>query len=475
MITDYFNELTKSSAEAYFLLTPAGEILAVNPSSARMLGTDHAILAGQRIADLVTDPDETLSRYMRLCLRNREPVPGALHWRTKEGLTTECLCNGHLLPPGPEGDGRLILLRCKPKETENNKFIALNKTLEQLKASYHALKAQSEVLKTEITERKQAEAASRESQERIITILDSLDAIVYVADMKTYELIFANKYVRDLFGNIEGKICWQAIQTGQTAPCDFCTNNRIVDAEGNPTDTYRWEFQNTRTGRWYYILDRAIRWVDGRTVRLEIATDITERKRIEENLLVTQFSVDNSADAIFWVRPDGSFSYSNRAASALLGYSSEDFLRLKTFDLSPSHQGAAWQEHWETLSKHKYSRLETLLVKKDGSRLPVEITANHLEFNEKEYSCSFVRDITERKKAEESLHILTGELEQRVSDRTAELMAKNAELEKMNRLFVGRELRMAELKERIRELEQARGQQPQAFDGSGSTEERGRQ
>jgi C4-dicarboxylate-specific signal transduction histidine kinase len=56
-------------------------------------------------------------------------------------------------------------------------------------------------------------------------------------------------------------------------------------------------------------------------------------------------------------------------------------------------------------------------------------------------------DITERKRAEEALNRLNEELEERVKQRTAELEEKNAELQKMNRLFVGRELRMAELKE----------------------------
>lgn len=59
----------------------------------------------------------------------------------------------------------------------------------------------------------------------------------------------------------------------------------------------------------------------------------------------------------------------------------------------------------------------------------------------------------ERKLAEEELRRLKDELEQRVQDRTTELKEKNAELEKMNKLFVGRELRMVELKARIRELE----------------------
>jgi PAS domain S-box-containing protein len=63
-------------------------------------------------------------------------------------------------------------------------------------------------------------------------------------------------------------------------------------------------------------------------------------------------------------------------------------------------------------------------------------------------------DITERKKAEKKILNLNEELEDRVRERTAELEKKTADLEKANKLFVGRELRMIELKERIRELEE---------------------
>jgi PAS domain S-box-containing protein len=136
----------------------------------------------------------------------------------------------------------------------------------------------------DITERKKAEAAVKESHERLLTVLNSLNAIVYVADMKTYEVLFINKYTHDFFGNIEGKICWQTLQAGQTGPCSFCTNDKLLNPDGKPAGVYSWEFKNTFNNKWYYIQDRAVQWVDGRIVRMEIATDITDRKQVEEIL-----------------------------------------------------------------------------------------------------------------------------------------------------------------------------------------------
>jgi len=118
----------------------------------------------------------------------------------------------------------------------------------------------------------------------ISTILDSIDAMVYVADMETYELIFANEYGRNIWGNMQGKTCWKVLQEGQVGPCTFCTNNRLLDKNGKSAGIYVWEFQNTVNKRWYQCRDQAITWVDGRIVRMEIATDITERKQAEDEL-----------------------------------------------------------------------------------------------------------------------------------------------------------------------------------------------
>ena len=143
----------------------------------------------------------------------------------------------------------------------------------------------NEYLLEEIQERQKAEEALWESSERFKAVLDSLDALVYVADMETYQVLLVNRYGREIWGDLTGEICWKKLQSGQTGPCSFCTNSRLLDASGAPAEPVVWEFRNTVTGRWYECRDQAIRWIDGRLVRMEIATDITERKRTEAEIL----------------------------------------------------------------------------------------------------------------------------------------------------------------------------------------------
>lgn len=130
----------------------------------------------------------------------------------------------------------------------------------------------------------------------IATVLDSLDALVYVSDMDTYELLFFNEYGKQVWGDPKNKTCYKVLQKDQQEPCKFCTNNRLVDENGEPTGVYVWEFQNTVTNRWFQCRDQAIRWIDGRLVRMEIATDITERKNAEQALQQSKELAEKRAD-----------------------------------------------------------------------------------------------------------------------------------------------------------------------------------
>jgi len=118
-------------------------------------------------------------------------------------------------------------------------------------------------------------------REQQLSIFNSIDEAIYVADPDSYEVLYANKALKNGFGEVEGKKCYEALQ-GRDAPCPFCTNALIFGK--NAGTTHIWEFQNEIDRRWYRCIDRAIRWPDGRMVRYEMAIDVTDQKVLEEAL-----------------------------------------------------------------------------------------------------------------------------------------------------------------------------------------------
>ncbi len=116
---------------------------------------------------------------------------------------------------------------------------------------------------------------------QLLSIFDGIDASIYVADPETHEVLYVNRALEETFGKeLVGEVCYQAFQ-GLDAPCEFCTNEIILKHKPSP---YRWEYHNPILDRDYAIIDRIIKWPDGRDVRFEIATDVTTRKRAEGTL-----------------------------------------------------------------------------------------------------------------------------------------------------------------------------------------------
>jgi two-component system, OmpR family, phosphate regulon sensor histidine kinase PhoR len=125
-------------------------------------------------------------------------------------------------------------------------------------------------------------ASGLEQFEAIASIFDAANIVFYVADIDTHELLFLNSHAQQLWGpGKRGARCYEVLQAGQNGPCAFCTNDRLV-AAGQACEPVTWEFQNTVTGRWFLCIDKAIRWPDGRLVRMEVAIDISERKAHEQ-------------------------------------------------------------------------------------------------------------------------------------------------------------------------------------------------
>ena len=183
------------------------------------------------------------------------------------------------------------------KLTANND--QLSQTIDELKRTRHELELSQQnlefrvrkrtaelnttnkELQLEIAERRRTENALNTSNERFITVLDSIDANIYVADVQTYEILFVNQKMAEIFGDdLVGHPCWKVVR-GRHEPCRNCTNDNLFDTDWNPKKVHVWEYQNPKTKRWYIHYDRVLRWTDGRWVKLQVATDVTDRKLAE--------------------------------------------------------------------------------------------------------------------------------------------------------------------------------------------------
>ena len=128
-----------------------------------------------------------------------------------------------------------------------------------------------------------SEKALKYTKLQLEAVFDNLDSSIYISDMKSYEILFMNHHMKELFGkDLTGNICWKSIHENMNGPCKFCTNSKFTDADGNYTKPYIWEFYNQKLKKWYELHDMMVPWLDGKLVRMEIATDITDRKQIEQ-------------------------------------------------------------------------------------------------------------------------------------------------------------------------------------------------
>ncbi len=130
---------------------------------------------------------------------------------------------------------------------------------------------------------------------------------------------------------------------------------------------------------------------------------LKEQLQIKEQLQLSQFAIERSADAVFWIAKDGKLIYVNDAACHSLGYSPEELLSMTIHDINSDFPKNSWSLHWNLLKKCGHLKIEAYHFNKHNYKFPVEITLNHLEFKGKEYQCAFARDISDRKKVETAL------------------------------------------------------------------------
>lgn len=118
---------------------------------------------------------------------------------------------------------------------------------------------------------------------------------------------------------------------------------------------------------------------------------------------LSRFTLENSSNSIFWISQEGKILFANKTASETLGYTNAELVNLTIFDCDPNLNKPSWGAHWEAVKNNQSITIETSHRKKDGSLFPVEVVIHHVEAEDGEFHCSFVRDISEHKNIEQLL------------------------------------------------------------------------
>ncbi len=130
---------------------------------------------------------------------------------------------------------------------------------------------------------------------------------------------------------------------------------------------------------------------------------IVKRRRAEEALSLSHFSIERSMDATFRVGSDGRFLSVNEAACRSLEYTREELLAMTVSDIDPGFPPDKWKDHWKDLLERKSFAFETVHRAKSGRLFPVDMSVNYIEYGGTGYNFAYSRDITEKVRAREAL------------------------------------------------------------------------
>jgi len=283
---------------------------------------------------------------------------------------------------------------------------------------------------TDITDRKQAENSLRESEEGYRKLISemgngfALNEIIFNQNGMPIDCCFLE--VNPAFENITGLKKEAAV--GKTITNVFPgTESFWIDQCGEVALTgIPVHFKNGSK-----LFDRFFEVIAYSPRKGQVATvftDISERMRIEQGLRESESNFraisENANDGILIEIMGGDFVYANRRASEITGYNIAELITMNYKDLA--HPSEIERISF-TSNKHldnkpvPYSH-ETLIVKKDSTTIPIEVTGATVFWKGQPATMAAIRDITLRKRFEEALGKINSELERRVEERTTELM-----------------------------------------------------
>jgi PAS domain S-box-containing protein len=209
----------------------------------------------------------------------------------------------------------------------------------------------------DIIERKWAEEALREYEK----VVEGSQDMIAVVDRKYRFLIINNAFLKyhdrerdEVLGCSVAEILGKEVFEGVRKNLEECFRGKVVQYEMKRT--------YPKLGKRDLLISYfPIEGPNGIDSAASVISDITDRKRAEEELRLTQFSLEEASDSVFWMDPEGHIVYVNKAACRSLNRSREEMLSLSIPDIDPNLSPAGWRATWEKVKARGPAEALTLV------------------------------------------------------------------------------------------------------------------
>jgi|GEM_PF-1438258 len=306
-----------------------------------------------------------------------------------------------------------------------------------------------------IEERRRSERESREREEHLQAILDSIQTGVLLIDAETHEIVETNPLACRLIGRdkeeIIGHICHEFVCPAKKGKCPITDMGRQMDNSENVLLT-------SDKGTLSIIKTVVPVVFEGRRHLLESFLDITERKKVEDELRESQeryYTVlEACPDPVVVYDMKGRGTYINPAFTRVFGWTPGEILGMKLQYVPKENWPETKMMIDKVLAGESFTGVESRRYTKAGNILDVSISAAIYMGRDgfPAGSVHILRDITDRKLVEEALKKAHDTLERRVSERTHELAETTNQLREELRERRRTEEALRESEERFRVL-----------------------
>jgi len=258
------------------------------------------------------------------------------------------------------------------------------------------------VIVRDITERKLAEDALKNSEERYRILVESATDAIFTIDSSGI-VLSANQATARAIGRNLPEVKDKGVF--ELFPKDIAETlmqtTKSVFMTGHASYMSKVPFQTPSGRRWYNIIMSPIRDKNRQIIQaLGIARNVTENIKAEEALIESEerfrLLVEHAWDSFYLHNHDGSFIDINQHACDSLGYTHNELMKLTFKDIETEFKPKNIKDLWKNLKLGQVQTVNGVHKRKDGSTFPVEIRMGLVEHHNESFILSLARDISER-------------------------------------------------------------------------------